>query len=328
MCFVFEVSNLNKVNGNANPVSVDSTGLETDKLGDIGYVFTSYGIDLGESDTVQKEELKFRQGVGEPCLNEMPAQNYSTGGAALSFGVVANDQADNEYVQAGKVGLEFELSDEMKKLNIKNVEKGAESVSGEPEAYTGAEDRENLKFTNGGLGVASTNSGASITADLTGQESDDAQFHFISSDGSSIEEKFAFAASLPAQQLMLSLRRQPRDITTSESMDKHGTERIEEQESESALSAAKKACDKWRKRGNEAYEKGELSKAEDFYTWGVNCVPPDDTSTVAFRPLVRYYSNCAATRMALRRVREAMQDCLIAIKLDPTFHRAHIRAAK
>jgi len=60
MCFVFGVSNLNKVNDNANPVSVDSTGLETDKLGNVGYMFTSYGIDLVESDIVQKEELKFR----------------------------------------------------------------------------------------------------------------------------------------------------------------------------------------------------------------------------------------------------------------------------
>jgi len=57
----------------------------------------------------------------------MPAQNYSAGGVALNFGVAANDQADNEYVQAHKAGLEFELSDEMKKLNIKNVEKGNSS---------------------------------------------------------------------------------------------------------------------------------------------------------------------------------------------------------
>ena len=81
-------------------------------------------------------------------------------------------------------------------------------------------------------------------------------------------------------------------------------------------------------RGNEAYEKGELPKAEDFYTWGVNCVPPGDALDVACRPLVRCYSNRAATRMALGRVREALQDCLMAAKLDPTFHRAHIRAAK
>ncbi|KAJ8440475.1 hypothetical protein Cgig2_013634 [Carnegiea gigantea] len=130
------------------------------------------------------------------------------------------------------------------------------------------ESQPNLGFTNGGLGVASTDSGAGICANLSDQESDAAQFCFISSGGSRIEQ-----------------------------------------------------------RGNEAYEKGELSKAEDFYIWGVNCVPPDDTSAVAFRPLVRCYSNRAATRMAVGRVRGAIQDCLMAVKLDPTFHRARIRAA-
>lgn len=602
--FVFGVSNLNKVSENANPISVDSTWLET--LGNVGDGFRSSGVDSGKNDTVQKEELKFSQSVGEPCLKEMPAQNYAAGGAAFSFGAAVIDQTDNGHVQAGKVGLEFELSNEMKKLNIENVEKGsspvetvqdltntdvlkdgdqyfvftsgaksadgsignsvpwksevrtansdesngsvllkpqpvnekifvfgssrsstkpdissfqsqfsdevkakgnenassfssslgAESVSGEPEACTSAEDREaqfgfgasssdfklpdldaslsfaanlvnglsgklesgpkmrvsrgkysrktkgklkqtkptrlhpmkkavvtestscstqdqeaaqcyspmdfcpyedttlnndvplsglettdqanlrhgcasavyvesqpNLGFMNGGLGVASTDSGAGISANLSGQESDAAQFCFISRGGSRIEQKFAFTASRPAREPILSLRHQHRrkyklergsvsgptsashgsslsskphlsrlqgqagDITASESMGKHGTERNEEQDDESALSAAEQACDKWRKRGNEAYEKGELSKAEDFYTWGVNCVPPDDTSAVAFRPLVRCYSNRAATRMALGRVREAMQDCLMAVKLDPTFHRARIRAA-
>ncbi|KAJ8440474.1 hypothetical protein Cgig2_013633 [Carnegiea gigantea] len=100
--FVFGVSNLNKVNENANPLSVDSTWLETDKLANVGDGFRSSGVDSGENDTVQKEELKFSQSVGEPCLNEMPAQNYAAG--------------------AGKVGLEFELSNELKKLNIENVE--------------------------------------------------------------------------------------------------------------------------------------------------------------------------------------------------------------
>ncbi|XP_021724200.1 uncharacterized protein LOC110691569 [Chenopodium quinoa] len=111
----------------------------------------------------------------------------------------------------------------------------------------------------------------------------------------------------------------------SSSKDKRETEAGEEHESE-AYSGAEKACEKWRRRGNEAYEKGELSKAEEFYTWGVNCIPPGDASDAAFRPLVRCYSNRAATRMALGRVREAIQDCNMAVKLDASFHRAQIRA--
>ncbi|KAH9610902.1 hypothetical protein KSS87_015497 [Heliosperma pusillum] len=117
------------------------------------------------------------------------------------------------------------------------------------------------------------------------------------------------------------------NFSTSTSRGKHEAKGHREQSRDSALSSAEKACDKWRRRGNDAYEKGDLSKAEDFYTWGVNCIPPSDASHVVFAPLVRCYSNRAATRMALGRLREAVHDCLMAVKLDPTFHRAQMRAA-
>lgn len=40
------------------------------------------------------------------------------------------------------------------------------------------------------------------------------------------------------------------------------------------------------------------------------------------------YSNRAATRMSLGRMREAFVDCLIALEADPGFFRARVRAAK
>ncbi|KNA25341.1 hypothetical protein SOVF_007210 [Spinacia oleracea] len=142
----------------------------------------------------------------------------------------------------------------------------------------------------------------------------------ISSNASRVQ-----GSSLDSSPLLSKLQGAGGYFFASASKDQHETEAGVEHDCEE-FSAAEKACEKWRRRGNEAYEKGELSKAEDFYTWGVNCIPPSDASGAAFRPLVRCYSNRAATRMACGRVREAIQDCLTAVKLDPTFHRAQIRA--
>lgn len=205
--------------------------------------------------------------------------------------------------------------------------------------------------------------GAGISSKMNGHGGDEVQFSFSSDKVSRVEGKFTFTSSTSAQNHVSSLKRLQKkkycmktasisgsasrvrgssldstpflsklqgdggNFSTSAGKDKREAEAGEELECE-AFSAAEKACEKWRRRGNEAYEKGELSKAEDFYTWGVNCIPPgDDASGATFRPLVRCYSNRAATRMALGRVREAIQDCLMAVKLDPNFHRAQIRAA-
>lgn len=200
--------------------------------------------------------------------------------------------------------------------------------------------------------------GIGISSKKNNHGGEAAQFPISSDKASGDEEKFTFNSSHSAQKPVSSLKRLQRrkyrmktaisskvrgtsldstpdlsklqdvggNFSASARKDKHENEAGEEFGFE-AFSTAEKACEKWRRRGNEAYEKGELSKAEDFYTWGVNCVPPNDSSGVAYTPLVRCYSNRAATRMALGRMREALQDCLMAVKLDPAFHRAQIRAA-
>lgn len=40
------------------------------------------------------------------------------------------------------------------------------------------------------------------------------------------------------------------------------------------------------------------------------------------------YSNRAATRMALGRMRDALSDCMLAVAIDPDFLRVQVRAAK
>ncbi|CAN4119849.1 unnamed protein product [Withania somnifera] len=91
--------------------------------------------------------------------------------------------------------------------------------------------------------------------------------------------------------------------------------------------AAQEACEKWRLRGNQAYANGNLSKAEECYTQGLNCVSESDTSKSCLRALMLCYSNRAATRMSLGRMREALEDCMKAVALDPNFFRVQVRAA-
>ena len=81
-------------------------------------------------------------------------------------------------------------------------------------------------------------------------------------------------------------------------------------------------------RGNQAYKSGDLSKAEDCYTQGVNCVSKSETSVSCLRALMLCYSNRAATRMSLGRMRDALGDCKMAAAIDPNFIRVQFRAAK
>ncbi|XP_020982162.1 uncharacterized protein LOC107492642 [Arachis duranensis] len=86
------------------------------------------------------------------------------------------------------------------------------------------------------------------------------------------------------------------------------------------------ACEKWRLRGNKSYKDGDLSKAEEFYTLGINSVPTSE-SGCQIKPLLLCYSNRAATRMSLGRIREALGDCKMASALDPTFLKVQMRTA-
>ncbi|XWS66304.1 hypothetical protein CRYUN_Cryun05aG0188100 [Craigia yunnanensis] len=99
------------------------------------------------------------------------------------------------------------------------------------------------------------------------------------------------------------------------------------QGSNSSTAAVHEACEMWRLRGNQAYRNDNLSKAEEFYTQGINSVPSKETSCFSIKPLVLCYSNRAATRMSLGRMREALADCLMAAALDPNFLKVYVRAA-
>ncbi|PIA48330.1 hypothetical protein AQUCO_01400734v1 [Aquilegia coerulea] len=94
-----------------------------------------------------------------------------------------------------------------------------------------------------------------------------------------------------------------------------------------AAVAAHEACEKWRLRGNQAYANGNLSKAEDYYTRGLSCVPGNETSDSCLTALMLCYSNRAAARMSCGRMREALEDCKKAAEINPDFCKVQVRAA-
>lgn len=81
-------------------------------------------------------------------------------------------------------------------------------------------------------------------------------------------------------------------------------------------------------RGNEAYKKGDLSMAENYYKQGLSCVSKEEASPSCLRTLLLCYSNLAATHMSLGRMRDAINDCRLAAEIDQIFPRVQLRAAK
>ncbi|KAI8014819.1 hypothetical protein LOK49_LG05G02155 [Camellia lanceoleosa] len=117
------------------------------------------------------------------------------------------------------------------------------------------------------------------------------------------------------------------DIFSSQREGENKSKGGEEHDKKGSTAATLEACEKWRIRGNQAYEKGYMSEAEEFYTKGINCVLHSEKSGCCVEPLVLCYSNRAAARMSRGRMREALGDCMMAASLDPTFHKVQIRAA-
>ncbi|KFK37110.1 hypothetical protein AALP_AA4G214100 [Arabis alpina] len=72
-----------------------------------------------------------------------------------------------------------------------------------------------------------------------------------------------------------------------------------------------------KKLGNEMYRRGKFSEALSFYDRAISLSPENPA----------YRSNRAAALTALRRLGEAVKECLEAVKLDPCYLRAHQRLA-
>ncbi|KAJ4830984.1 hypothetical protein Tsubulata_009302 [Turnera subulata] len=191
------------------------------------------------------------------------------------------------------------------------------------------------------------------THDLGREKDHKIQFSFTSGLEDMDEKKFSFSASSSVQNSSTAAKRMPRKkyrkkhpsepliVASSPNVDKaqegdvHASQGKMASKSEvigqgpiSSYVTVEEACEMWRMRGNQAYENGDLSNAEDFYTRGINSVSAVEISGCFLKPLVICYSNRAATRISLGNLREALRDCLKAATLDPNFLKVYLRAAK
>ncbi|KAL2535029.1 Uncharacterized protein Adt_08380 [Abeliophyllum distichum] len=120
---------------------------------------------------------------------------------------------------------------------------------------------------------------------------------------------------------------QSRATPSSQSKDKFVSDADKQNAKQGPTEASiDELCEHWRIRGNQAYHAGKLSKAEEFYSVGINSVSHASIQGCSIKPLLLCYSNRAATRMCLGRMREALEDCTKAVVLDPSFLKVTVRA--
>ncbi|GLT45257.1 hypothetical protein SLA2020_191020 [Shorea laevis] len=161
--------------------------------------------------------------------------------------------------------------------------------------------------------------------------------HFTFSASSSLQGSFSLKKRLLRKKNKFSPCANTLDVEQSQPKDKSTCQRKvgDEQEangqveqgSKSYIATVEAACEMWRLRGNHSYRNGNLAEAEDYYTQGINSVLSNEASGCYMKPLVLCYSNRAAARISLGRLREGLADCLIAADLDPKFLKVYIRAA-
>ncbi|WOK96017.1 hypothetical protein Cni_G04724 [Canna indica] len=137
------------------------------------------------------------------------------------------------------------------------------------------------------------------------------------------ENMFPVTGSLPVEDL----KRMPSvpQCTDNVKPENNMKEKIDSRLTNTATSE-QEACHKLRQRGNKAYLNGDISKAEELYTRGLNSISKKEVPDSSNRALMLCYSNRAAARMSLGRMREALSDCMMAVAIDPSFVKAQVRA--
>ncbi|XP_012569316.1 uncharacterized protein [Cicer arietinum] len=172
------------------------------------------------------------------------------------------------------------------------------------------------------IGV-SANAGVDLTSNSENKKAD--KSCFANSLGDSKEKDFAFSAGSTVEGAS-SLFKHKQKKKFRRKMRSQMNGQFEEG-GDTSLAKIQAACYQWRQRGNQAHKAKDLSKAEEFYTHGINSVPPSERSGCCIKPLLLCYSNRAATRMSFGRIREALEDCMMASSLDPTFMKVQMRTA-
>ncbi|MFS8005222.1 putative DnaJ domain, tetratricopeptide-like helical domain superfamily [Helianthus anomalus] len=286
-------------------------------------------------------------GFDIPTYDEMLAGSYSRETSVTSEASQVDEQ-DNVSNESRVITSNVTTDDEAFEPQVNEVS--------ETESFVSA--TENLEYSCDTM-VTSLDSDVSSTATSGRQESGGTRvFSFGSRSEDVSNGNFTFAASSSGQSQLPSDTRQhikkpplkitrdsyistkpeffPVDLSASSSIKKDNLKLVNEQDfrhesltssSLSSSKAAEEACEKWRLRGNQAYSNGDLAKAEDCYTQGLNSVSENEKSTSCLRALMLCYSNRAAARMSTGRMKEALEDCLMAAAIDPNFLKVQVRAA-
>ncbi|KAI3471628.1 hypothetical protein Pfo_028278 [Paulownia fortunei] len=131
------------------------------------------------------------------------------------------------------------------------------------------------------------------------------------------ESNSNFSPSLPAQDGLSAVRRQYKKkyklkVGSNHTVQGNNSDK-ENAKQDTIGTATHEVCEHWRIRGNQAYHAGKLSKAEEFYSMGINSVPHVSTLGYSMKPLLLCYSN-------------PIGDCTKAAELDPNFLKVTLRA--
>ncbi|GMP87840.1 hypothetical protein CsSME_00040052 [Camellia sinensis var. sinensis] len=281
-----------------------------------------------------QETLADNRGSREPSVTSEEAFHpYVDNALSKSHPTVSNDAADEDLVVATQCLDINEDSEVSSSLRIEN-----QDIDGKMQ-FSFASASEDGSFTFAASSSAQGQSSAAMRHHKKKNRIKVVNESYSSLPNTKVSHTASSTQFLPhseSSSLLSPRRGQKGDLPISFSKrgDRSNFEVVKEQETKqetistpAASIATQEACEKWRLRGNQAYGNGDMSRAEDYYTQGVNCVPQNENSRGCLRALMLCYSNRAATRMSLGKMREALADCMKAAVIDPNFLRVQVRAA-
>ncbi|KAJ9559222.1 hypothetical protein OSB04_013836 [Centaurea solstitialis] len=116
------------------------------------------------------------------------------------------------------------------------------------------------------------------------------------------------------------------DVSKLSSKNKDSFKAINEQDLKQNLPEVLSPSFKDSKHGTFSTASASMRQRKPARNGGLNSVSQTEKSKSCLRALMLCYSNRAATRIALGRMREALNDCLMAAAIDPNFLKVQVRA--
>ncbi|KAL3828215.1 hypothetical protein ACJIZ3_017017 [Penstemon smallii] len=290
-----------------NNSSTEAYPIDSNDLADEGLAYATERLNINECDLKsnkeQGEESSFC--VNESILVESPQEDVVSGAETESF-KSANDELEfstDSFITAEDI--EVSSSSPIERQDMAGFVQSS---------FTFASSSADLSGSSASMGIRKKKDQAKVGQDIRSSTPNAKVSHTLSG-----LPPFEVSGAPPQSSLQGQNVRPQKGEEVKELEAK--------KDSTAASIAAQESCEKWRLRGNQAYAEGDFLRAEDCYSQGVNLVSRSESSRSCLRVLMLCYSNRAATRMSLRRMREALEDCMKAAALDPNFLKVQVRAA-